>query len=406
MIIRYNDLHKLLLLTLLLAISSVNGNAYQVFDNHVIVALDARNEMQLDPLNWSSCKSMIKQRLPEMLRKENIDSGMVSTIVFSIPELDRNLDNYIHKRKVVEQFTADNISLYWDDLSNVLLDGNRFSLLSIAKPYSLMALKAEGDDVALTQRTYLVLISDLKYNGNDDFYDELRHKPNITGSTLSSILNDVKNVQQNYFYSFLGQETLPRGYIMLFECIPQQKYFALESVADFPHEVIARRTKDEYLVDISISSFHNHNYELLEIEGTNNENRKARLDGFGKLSFVIDKETFKYTDTTHIDLKARVRLLDNIYNRTVLTPEGSELQGAKGLNRRIIVKKEENAKILGIFPLGNLLYKISFWTDNQQTAAVSWGIIFIIVLIVLVLLIVRSNLKFRNNGVFEAFSKK
>lgn len=406
MIIRIKISHIVILLTLVITMSRFDCMAYEIYENHVILALDARNEMQLNPDNWSNCKNIIKDKLPRILENQNIESGIISSIVFSIPELDSNLDNYIKKHKVAEIFNLDNIGSYWEELSKVSLDGNRFSLLSIAKPYSLMALKAEDNDNALVERTYLVLVSDLKYNGNDDFYDELRHKPNVNKSTLNSILNNVKNVQQNYFYSFIDQVELPRGYLMLFECIPQQKYFALESVVDYPHEVTARRTKTGYIADVKISSFDNPNYELIDIEGRYNTSESKRLEDFGVMTFSLGQDAFQSSDTTHIDLKARVRLIDNIYNRTVLTADGSELQGANGLNKRIIVKKEDNAKILGMIPLVGPLYKLSFWTDNQQTAAVSWGIIFIIILIAIVLLIVRNNLKFRNDGTFKAFSKK
>lgn len=406
MIIRNKISHIVLLLTLVLAISRFDCMAYEIYENHVILALDARNEMQLNPDNWSNCKNIIKNKLPRMLKNQNVESGIVSTIVFSIPELDSNLDNYIKKHKVAEPFNLDNIDSYWEQLSKVSLDGNRFSLLSIAKPYSLMALKAEDNDDAMVERTYLVLVSDLKYNGNDDFYDELRHKPNVNSHTLNSILNNVKNVQQNYFYSFIDQVELPRGYLMLFECIPQQKYFALESVVDYPHEVTARRTKAGYIADVKISSFDNPNYELIDIEGRHKTSEPKRLEGFGVMTFLLGQDAFQTSDTTHIDLKARVRLIDNIYNRTVLTADGSELQGANGLNKQIIAKKEDNAKILGMIPLTDFLFKISFWTDNQQISAVSWGIVFIIILIAVVLLIVRNNLKFRNDGTFKAFSKK
>lgn len=395
-----------MLITLAMAMLRFDCMAYEIYENHVIIALDARNEMQLNPDNWSDCKNIIKNKLPMMLKNQNVESGIVSSIMFSIPELDSNLDNYIKKHKVAEIFNLDNIGSYWEQLSKLSLDGNRFSLLSIAKPYSLMALKAEDKDDAMVERTYLVLISDLKYNGNDDFYDELRHKPNVNSSTLYSILNNVKNVQQNYFYSFINQVGLPRGYMMLFECIPQQKYFALESVVDYPHEVTARRTKAGYIAEVKISSFDNPNYELIDIEGRYKNSELKRLEDFGVMTFALEQDAFQTSDTTHINLKARVRLIDNIYNRTVLTADGSELQGANGLNKKIIVKKEDNAKILGMIPLVDPLYKLSFWTDNQQIAAVSWGIIFIIILIAIVLFIVRNNLKFRNDGIFKAFSKK
>jgi len=33
------------------------------------------------------------------------------------------------------------------------------------------------------------------------------------------------------------------GYMDLYEFVPLQQYFSLEAIADFPHEVTAKRTK-------------------------------------------------------------------------------------------------------------------------------------------------------------------
>ena len=107
----------------------------------------------------------------------------------------------------------------------------------------------------------------------------------------------------------------------------------------------------------------------------------------------------------NLSLKSWVRLKDGVYNRTVLHPDGSELQGAKGLNREIHVIFESDTKILGFIPLSQVLYKASFWTDNQDVAASVWGwifiIVFVIIAIAIVLLIVKNNLEYKDNGTFK-----
>ena len=125
----------------------------------------------------------------------------------------------------------------------------------------------------------------------------------------------------------------------------------------------------------------------------------------GYESFELDLPREQNSPDINLSLKSWVRLKDGVYNRTVLHPDGSELQGAKGLNREIHVIFESDTKILGFIPLSQVLYKASFWTDNQDVAASVWGwifiIVFVIIAIAIVLLIVKNNLEYKDNGTFK-----
>lgn len=95
----------------------------------------------------------------------------------------------------------------------------------------------------------------------------------------------------------------------------------------------------------------------------------------------------------NIEIKAWVKLCDGIYNNTVLHPEGSKLQGAEGLSRIISIELEQDAKILGIIPLPDFLFYMSFWTSSQITAANSWAWILIFIAIAaIVYIIYKSNI--------------
>lgn len=386
---------KKIILLLFLFMSFVETRAQEYAENHVIIALDARSDMNANPSNWEYNVKVVEDNISSILSKNGIKKGIVSTMTYSMGSQENDLSKYTHRIAIAEPFSLDNIKNYWTKLSQTKDEGSRFSLLSIAKPYCLKAVKVESDDntAKLAYRTFLILVTDLRYNGNDDFHDELRHKPGMNQNLLNKILRDVKVVQQNYFYDFISQVQLNRGYMMLFECVPQQKYFALESVTEYPHNLVAKRTKKGYLLSFEFKSYNNPNYKLLKTEvSTGNEIITVR--GYNKVEFLIPSNSWIESDTIHVKIKSWVRLLDGIYNRTILSPDGAELQGRDGLNRIIIVEQEPKAKLLWIIPLPDFLFKISFWTSDQTIAAGVWSILIILFMFVLIIYLIGKTMKY------------
>lgn len=386
---------KKIILLLFLFMSFVETRAQEYAENHVIIALDARSDMNVNPSNWEYNVKVVEDNISSILSKNGIKKGLVSTMTYSMGSQENDLSKYTHRIAIAEPFSLDNIKNYWTKLSQTRDEGSRFSLLSIAKPYCLKAVKVESDDntAKLAYRTFLILITDLRYNGNDDFHDELRHKPGMNQNLLNKILSDVKVVQQNYFYDFISQVQLNRGYMMLFECVPQQKYFALESVTEYPHNLVAKRTQKGYLLSFEFKSYNNPNYKLLKTEvSTGNEIITVR--GYNKVEFLIPSNSWIESDPIHVKIKSWVRLLDGIYNRTILSPDGAELQGRDGLNRIIIVEQEPKAKLLWIIPLPDFLFKISFWTSDQTIAAGVWSILIILFMFVLIIYLIGKTMKY------------
>lgn len=386
---------KKILSVLILLVSFVHLQAREYAKNHVIIALDARSDINVNPSNWSYNTNIIGDNLSKLLNENGIEDGIVSTLTYSMDSRENDLSKYTHKIAVAEDFTLEDIKNYWKKLSETRDEGVRFSLLSLAKPYCLKAVKVDSDDdsAKLTYRTYLILITDLKYNGNDDFHDELRHKPGMSQSMLNKILGEVKVVQQNYFYDFRSQIQLNRGYMMLFECIPQQKYFALESVAEYPHNTIAKRTKDGYLLEFGFISYNNPNYKLLKSEVLVG-NESVTVNGYNKVKVLIPSNVWQKSDTIHANIKSWVRLLDGIYNRTILSPNGAELQGKEGLNKIIVVQREPHAKILWIVPLPDFLFNMSFWTSDQAIAAGVWSVFILLTLVAFIIYLIGKTMRY------------
>lgn len=398
---------KKLLLILVFVVLYVKG--YCSEDNHVIISIDLKSEITMYECDYAVSK--IKSLIPQMLKNNNINDGYASVQFFSVNENAADLEQYV--KNINTPFTA------FSDVNSVLnsleesdfynYHGNHYSIVTIAKPYSLLKFK-DLNPGNLVKRTFLILVTDYKYNGNDDFYGELKHVPGISKGTKESIMNTIKDVQQNYFYKFIVEENISRhlrkGYISLFEVIPLQQYFSIESVLDFPHRVTATRTKNGYQAKFQINQLDNPNYYFISseayipIEGYNDIHN---IDLGEELSFDIPDELVSQVGKDNISIHFRtwVQLIDNVYNHTILTPDGMKLQGSEGLNRKIEIELEKDAEILGFIPLFNGLYDISFWTDNQNTAAAAWGVIFIFIFLGIMIFIIwkSTQYKSKNNDV-------
>lgn len=379
---------------------------YCIEDKHLIVSIDLKSEITMYDREYAVSK--IKSVIPRMLSNNNITDGYASIQFFSVNENASNLDEYV--KNINTPFTP------FSDVNNVvdgLLEsdfyqyhGNHYSVVTIAKPYSLLKFRDIASD-KLIEKTYLILVTDYKYNGNDDFYGELKHVPRISKDTKESIMNTIKDVQQNYFYKFIAEENISRyprsGYISLFEVIPLQQYFSVESVLDFPHKITATRTKDGYKAVFKINQLDNPNYSFISseafipVEG-HNEIRPVKLNQ--NVIFDIPKSLIEQLGEDNISITFRtwVQLIDNVYNHTILSPDGDKLQGAEGLNRSIKIEFEKDAEILGIIPLTDGLYNISFWTNNQNIAAATWGVIFILILLGIMIFIIWKSTQYRSKN--------
>lgn len=398
---------KRLLLILSFVLLCVKGFGSE--DNHVIISIDLKCEITMYERDYAVSK--IKSVIPQMLKGNNINDGYASVQFFSVNENAEDLEQYV--KNINTPFTAfsnaNTILSSLDESDFYNYHGNHYSVVTIAKPYSLLKFK-DLNPGNLVKRTYLVLVTDYKYNGNDDFYGELKHVPRISKGTKEAIMNTIKDVQQNYFYKFITEENISRyprsGYISLFEVIPLQQYFSIESVLDFPHKVIATRTKDGYQAKFNISQLDNPNYHFIiseafiPVEGYNDV---RKIDVGKEYIFNIPDELVADVgkENIYINFRTWVHLLDKVYNHTILTPDGTKLQGSDGLSRKIEVELEKDADILGFIPLYDGLYDISFWTDNQNTAAATWSWIFILIFIAIMIFIIwkSTQYKSKNNDV-------
>lgn len=265
-----------------------------------------------------------------------------------------------------------------------------FSLVSVAKPYALLALKNSSVDV---NRTFLVLITDHHYNGND-FYDEIvslvqrQRALNVYSEIdVNRVFQKCYAVEQEYYIRHIKTDTVwanrlyaPQGYVEVYEYLPLQQYFSLGAVINYPTELVAKRCKGgKYEIELPLTWRNNPHFTLkrLDVFGVTEDTpsfrtpeNAVRLDSLGKAVFRIDRNE----KITSIRMRAWVKLLDGVYQATVLSPSqaASIYLGRNGLNVDIPIKYEDDATVYGL-PLWDI-----FWLpgiDSQFTMAKIWEII-------------------------------
>lgn len=385
---------KKLVFCLIAFLLTLSGNA-QTDGGKIVSSLIIALDVRPGNMNYYWDSFLVSDKLKQMLIDNEIDVDYVSGVLYGIKEGAKTPEKFA--RLIVEPIHSSDNYLEVTQLlhNNVPNEGYYFSITSFAKPYALMAMK----DKQITNKTYMAIITDGRYNGNDDYYGEVEYaKSDFSKIGRQQFLQDIAKVQTNYFCRFKYQCEIPRGYIQLYEFIPLQQYFALESVVDFPHELTAYRTKSGYKVRFGMAEVNNKDYEVQKVSLTLYSGEKVVCNK--KLKFNENLTLYLARDeveNAQIKLKAWVKFNDGIYNNTILHPNGSKLQGSDGLNRTISIKKESKAVILGIIPLSDFLYSLSFWTSSQTIAANVWGWIFIMVIIliigsIIVIAIYKSNI--------------
>lgn len=265
-----------------------------------------------------------------------------------------------------------------------------FSLVSVAKPYALLALK---DSLLDVNRTFLVLITDHHYNGND-FYDEIvsliqRQQELKVNSNIdvNRVFQKCYAVEQEYYIRHIKTDTIwankryaPQGYVEVYEYLPLQRYFSLGAVITYPTKLVAKRCRGGvYEIELPLTWRNNPHFALkrLDVFGiTENTpsfqtpDKALRLDSLSHVFFRFSREE----KVRGIRMRAWVKLIDGVYNATVLTPSLSAptFFGRNGLNVDIPIEYEDDATVYGI-PLSDL-----FWipgVESQYLMAKIWEII-------------------------------
>ena len=272
---------------------------------------------------------------------------------------------------------------------------NNYSLVSVAKPYALRALK---DDTKEVNRTFILLITDHRYNGGD-FYEEIKAFNIKSNGKLSynQIFKNCYEVEQNYFIKYIQSKEIGKNqYVELYEYVPLQQNFTLTSAINHEPVFYAKRQRGGgYDVEIKLTNTTNPLYKVKEFDlfPNNSDQTEYKTPAYasritcpdGKIDTTLHVHIPSHSNNMHIEIRAWVKLIDNVYNATLLTPnkEAPIEYGKNGLNQLVQVKFEGNETILGVLDLQDWMWP--FWIDTQHSAVLFWNAIIIILLLALVI---------------------
>lgn len=382
---------------MLLSVASMNAQLDDKVRTHTIVALDKAGCSNI--LNNPNAQSIVKRLL---LESSPIEDGrplcgegdLMSLVGFCTDPDQRNMTTYQfpiaseEQQYVYVENDGSNIQSiisnkwgYFANYSNPKCGhSDLFSLVSVAKPYALNELKKEGeiDDSFLTNRTFLILVTDHHYNGND-FYDEVhtlaasqleRGMRNVVDET--KILPLCYAVEQEYFIKYIKTYNVGvRGYVELYEFLPLQTYLNLNSVADFPQKVRATRLRHRrYKVEVEFNHNGNEHYEVKKLEfafkGEKSKDTSFVFTSADSVSF--DYIVKRRVRPEYVNVRAWVRLNDGVYNTTVLTPspDAPDHLGKKGLDIMLPIEYDKHARIFGV-PMTDFMWP--FGIKDQYKAA-------------------------------------
>lgn len=263
--------------------------------------------------------------------------------------------------------------------------GRQFSLLTGAKAYSLSCIpKQKGKKMA--NKTYLVMITDDQYNGNNDQNTEFNTMYN-TRMSKQEFLTHCRNVAKYYNFHFshsvLIDHTLSAGYeAFLYEVIPSSSY-ALGTVVNYPANLGLCRVKGGYRLQFPFETVSNE--FLIRCFGlhtiTYKDGKRVRNIHY---FYPQDKEASvlvpidAVSDRLEVEMEGWILQNDSIYGGVLLSPNDPLFSR---LHIRQVLTPTNEAKIYGLLPIPDGLW---LFTDNCQTAIITWDIICLLVLIAVI----------------------
>lgn len=278
-----------------------------------------------------------------------------------------------------------------------------YSLVSIAKPYILAKL-GKVPNKPLVDRTYMILVTDHRYNG-DDYYNELQYFLGQEGYARAGIdiidvLQVCYDVEREYCIEYLDVrkwpfEKNPAKYknVELYEVSPNQEYLTLPAVIDYsPSLTAVRKREHSYEVTLDLEHANPHFdvkelviYKCSESKGVEEPIDTLPILGMYSRTFVFDRAE----KISHLRMKARMKLNDNIYDATLLTPET-----VPGLDQTITVNTEKDSRILfGLAPLPDWMWLSCIETQQVAAIVVSFLILILCTLIFVVYIYVTKTYK-------------
>lgn len=394
--------HKIVFFVLLFFLCSINAikaiAQNEVLNKHVIIALDNALNPKYETVLCD--QNRIKQAVAKIVVNLDLKEGDYYSFVNvgineyseSINKLARPIKDAKGKLIVWREFknVKDMFSQgkSWYDMvltqgiNEINYMGRQFSLLTGAKAYSLSCIpKQRGEKIA--NKTYLVMITDDQYNGNNNQNTEFNTMYN-TRMSKQEFLTHCRNVAKYYNFQFshsiLIDSTLEARYeAFLYEVVPSSSY-ALGAVVNYPANLGLHRVKGGYRLQFPLETVSDE--FLIKCLGvhiiTSQSGKRVRRTHY---FYPQDKEVSvlvpidAVSDRLEVEIEGWIYQNDSIYGGVLLNPYDPLFSR---LHTRQVLTLTNEAKIYGLLPIPDGLW---LFTDDCQTAVITWDIICLLVFI-------------------------
>ena len=394
-----------------------NDSISRLLTKHVIIAFD---DFIFNQFNNALLDGyFVRLNVSKALRNLNLSEGdyyslvnfSISAYKHDINELVRPIKDSNGKEIVWRPFKSADDVFAQNTWGNMIVAQGRdyvgsgaFSLLTGAKAYSLTSVPSNGR--SLVNRTYLLMVTDDNYNGNDDYNKEfstLKYENPNCKLSYEAFANHCREV--SLFYKFIYnrkyniQQSGERSYDVHVYDVNPQSQIALPSVVNYPANLGLAQVNGGYRLKFDFSSA-SHDYiikkfQVVYFDCDGNEH----ITEYAKdTTAVIDipNTELRSVDSLKVLLRGWMLQNDKLYGGVLLSPDDPLLQR---LNVSLKLQLKNEALLFGVIPIPPLLWS---FTDSTTKAVTVWSVISILLLVLFMWWLVRKlvylNTTYRPNN--------
>lgn len=366
--------------------------------------------------SYDKTSPFIVNKINQYLQSNNFKgtNDYVSLLEYGLDWITPNMDKFVMPCKdtdgkeivwrhvsgnTISSIFSPNITSSWPIKSSHLSCG---SMQSLAKQYAISATTSVKNH-DFVDKTYLLMITDMWFNGNDDYLKEW----NSTIQTIPvKFVYRLKNLQTDVFdhlekvnevLRFIHSQNIVLSnkgkspyQIVVYEVIANN-IPSIQSVTNMPSPLPLKRIKGGFELSLDLSSTN----KLYQVSGIiikkKNTGKVIGKSDTGKINVKFSSSDVKNGDSLSVLMS--LKQIDGIYNGVLISPNNPRHQEGMTLNQ--VVRISDEAKVLGLFPLNDWLW---WWFPNDVfTAVMLWDVIIILLFIAILLYLgYRAFLKINN----------
>lgn len=391
-----------LLLTVVVLINVIIAPTFAV-NTHYIIAFDRHvGNYHKDFLSPKMLTTLTK-----ILKKADFsaEKDYISIVEYSMemdnPSMDKFVRPYVSSKGDTItwlKLADENLSALfrkWSESQPLINTKSKYSSLqSLAKPFIMMEVQTEVNSAKYADRTIMLLVTDEVVNGADDNYaqewETVSISPGSNNDKFESLKHRVFSQMQKFNDEFkfveiaLGRDNQTRVAIspdgkykvVLYEVVAVDKP-SIHSVTDFPSPLPLQRVRGGFKVSANTQSI-NKKYEIHQIAIAKTDGQLLGKVSDGDFDLIIHSDDVHAGDTLATFMS--LRMIDGFYNGTLISADNPRY--TDGMVSQQVVKIQDEAKILGLFPLTDFFW---WWFPNDVfTAVMIWDLIILIIAIVIV----------------------